>query len=98
VLPCQNPPGEWIYQTWASSDGHSDKESQSAPQGATSGHEQHGTAADEWIELHTDSDFSAFVDWLRSELNREAECLDPSQKKRLQDIFSQVCDIYEREI
>eukprot|EP00983_Pelagomonas_calceolata_P104716 1159056-Pelagomonas_calceolata.AAC.3 len=75
------PAGEWIYQTWASSDGSQQQQQQQQQQ-----HE--ATAGDAWVELHTDSEFQNFVCWLRGELDREAEAANEHTRRRLAEIFA----------
>ena len=63
-------PAEWIYLTWASD------QAEAAPI------QLHYR---EWIELHIDPAFAAFVDWLRGEL----DCLGPTlTEARRQEIES----------
>lgn len=48
--------GEWIYLAWASKETLPNAQQQQQ-QGA-------GKAEDAWVELHTNSDFSSFVEWV----------------------------------
>jgi thiaminase/transcriptional activator TenA len=73
-------PAEWIYLTWAS------EQAEAAPS------QLHYR---EWIELHIDPAFAAFVDWLRSEL----DCLGPSLTEvRRQEIESRFQHLVELEV
>lgn len=41
----------------------------------------------EWIELHALPAFADFVEWLRSELDREAAAASPEQRRRIAELF-----------
>jgi thiaminase/transcriptional activator TenA len=41
----------------------------------------------EWVTLHANDEFAGFVDWLRAELDREAETLSPRREARVRRRF-----------
>jgi thiaminase/transcriptional activator TenA len=41
----------------------------------------------EWVALHANDEFAEFVDWLRSELDREVETLSPRRERRVRRRF-----------
>ncbi len=67
-------PAEWVYATWATA-------------------VEDGQAADlpfyygEWIDLHANEAFLAFVDWLRGELDRVGPTLSPRRQRRVERLF-----------
>jgi len=70
-------PAEWIYLTWAS--------------------DVEGSPARfylaEWIALHDDEEFAAFVGWLRGELDREGEAASPRRRERLDRLFRRTVEL-----
>lgn len=70
-------PAEWVYREWA-------------------------TAADaspepfylsEWIDLHANEEFVAFVDWLREELDREGAAASGRRRARLDRLFRRIVEL-----
>ncbi|QLG63674.1 TenA family protein [Halorarum salinum] len=64
-------PAEWIYLSWASGTGGTPDE----------------FYLSEWIGLHQDPAFEAFVDWLRGELDRYGPALDERRRRRVERLF-----------
>jgi thiaminase/transcriptional activator TenA len=64
-------PAEWVYRSWATA-------VDDAPDPFYFG---------EWIDLHANPDFDAFVSWLRAELDREGATLSPRREARVADRF-----------
>lgn len=65
-------PAEWIYLEWAT---------------AVEGESPSRFYLAEWIDLHTDKEFTAFVRWLRDELDRESEAASPRRRRRIERLF-----------
>jgi len=63
---------EWVYLSWALPG----LESCSGPFWCT-----------EWVDLHANPYFEAFVEWLRGELDREGAALDEDGRARALDLF-----------
>ena len=51
---------------------------------------------DEWIDLHANRDFLAFVDWLRAELDRDLAAAAPRRTRRIERLFRRAVEL-ERE-
>jgi len=49
----------------------------------------------EWITLHDNPAFRAFVAWLRSELDRTGAALDPAEQARCRTLFHQAIELEE---
>ncbi len=64
-------PAEWCYLGWA--------------QGID--HPPEPFYRREWVTLHSNDEFAGFVDWLRSELDREFETLSPRRTDRVRRRF-----------
>ncbi|MFB6305352.1 MAG: TenA family protein [Haloferacaceae archaeon] len=64
-------PAEWIYRDWATA--------VTEPPAAF--------YLAEWVDLHATDEFSAFVDWLRAELDREGEALSDRRTERVTRLF-----------
>lgn len=64
-------PAEWIYREWAT---------------AVDGRPERFYLA-EWVDLHATPEFDSFVDWLRTELDREGAALPPRRRERVADRF-----------
>lgn len=64
---------EWVYLTWAQS---------------VAAHVPARFYLKEWIELHTDPGFEAFVNWMCSEMDRLGPTLSASVRRNVQDIFN----------
>jgi thiaminase/transcriptional activator TenA len=70
-------PAEWIYRTWA------------------------GAVADdpgrfylaEWVALHDDPEFDAFVTWLRTELDREGAGASGRRRRRIDALFGRTVEL-----
>jgi len=65
-------PAEWIYRSWAT------REAEDRP-------EQFYLA--EWIDLHANDDFVAFVTWLREQLDTVGPTLSPRRQQRVARLF-----------
>lgn len=70
-------PVEWVYLAWAT-----------AVQDSTP-----RPAYDEWIRLHVDPDFRAFVMFMKTELDRVAASLDDGARKRAEGLFRRACEL-----
>ncbi|MFD1569613.1 TenA family protein [Halorubrum laminariae] len=71
-------PAEWVYLAWAT------RETTDRPA---------DPLFDEWIELHAAPPFAAFVDFLRSELDRVGPTLAPSRRERVADLFGRTVSL-----
>ncbi|MDP6517892.1 MAG: TenA family protein [Alphaproteobacteria bacterium] len=65
-------PAEWIYLTWAKA------QAEKAPK---------RFYLREWIELHANPEFEAFVMWLKAELDRAGPRLAPARRADIEDRF-----------
>ena len=70
-------PAEWIYRSWAA-------DPPARP-------ERFYLA--EWIDLHDNPDFDAFVTWLRAELDREGTAASPARQRRLERLFARTVEL-----
>jgi len=70
-------PAEWIYRSWADAAGQRPERFYLA----------------EWIELHDNPGFDAFVTWLRSELDREGAAAAPARQRRLERLFRRTVEL-----
>jgi thiaminase/transcriptional activator TenA len=64
-------PAEWVYLDWC--------------QHAEAGHER--WYLDEWVEIHVNEEFGAYVDWLRGQLDTYGPQLSPERQQRVAEIF-----------
>ncbi|MDX1745302.1 MAG: TenA family protein [Halobacteriales archaeon] len=71
-------PAEWVYREWAI------RAADSTPDRFYLG---------EWIDLHATPTFESFVDWLRTELDREGEALSVRRQGRVDDLFSNTVEL-----
>ncbi|MFB6114153.1 MAG: TenA family protein [Halodesulfurarchaeum sp.] len=71
-------PAEWIYFEWAT---------------AVSGSPPDRFYLAEWIDIHAEDSFADFVEWLRSELDREGETASPSRRDRLERHFRRTVEL-----
>ena len=71
-------PAEWIYRRWA---------------GAGTGDRPERFFLAEWIDLHDNPAFDAFVGWLRAELDREGEAASPERQRRLERLFGRTVEL-----
>ena len=73
-------PVEWVYLTWATNvrDGVSDA-------AGDAGHDRF--YLDEWAAMHADSEFAAFVGWLRDRLDAEAASASDRRRDRMERLF-----------
>jgi thiaminase/transcriptional activator TenA len=71
-------PAEWIYLAWAT------PEPDERP-------ERFYLA--EWIDLHADDGFVSFVEWLRSELDREGAAVSTRRQERLERLFRRTVEL-----
>ena len=70
-------PVEWVYLTWATN------EAGKTPR----------PAYDEWIRLHNDDGFRAFVMFMKGELDRVARTMDDDEKERAAALFRCACEL-----
>ncbi len=70
-------PAEWIYLEWAS---------------AVEDRPGRFYLA-EWVDLHANPDFEAFVGWLRGELDREGAAASPRRQGRLDTLFRRTVEL-----
>ena len=70
---------EWVYWSWG------DKYRDQQPKAFYFA---------EWLQLHNNSDFAAFVSWLRSEADR-LSTLDNAEQARLKEVFRSCCQLEE---
>ncbi len=70
-------PVEWVYLEWASNAVHS-----GAPLPKR-------FYLSEWITLHADRDFNAFVNWMRAELDRAADGATDAERSRAEATFAE---------
>ena len=47
----------------------------------------------EWVDLHSNPDFEAFVGWLRAELDREGVTAAPRRRRRLDRLFARTVEL-----
>lgn len=71
-------PAEWIYRSWAGTD---------VPERPDRFY------LAEWIDLHDNPGFDAFVSWLRSELDREGAAAAPARQRRLERLFRRTVEL-----
>jgi len=70
-------PAEWIYREWAVA-------VDTPPEPFYLG---------EWVQLHANEEFVAFVDWLREELDREGAAASDRQRGRLDRLFRRTVEL-----
>lgn len=70
-------PAEWIYQEWATA-------ADTSPE---------PFYLEEWIDLHANEGFVAFVDWLRGELDREGAAASDRRRARLDRLFRRTVEL-----
>jgi len=73
-------PVEWVYLSWATA------ASEAVAQGAATMPARFYLA--EWITLHALPDFREFVEWMRSEFDREAASTDAAARARAETAFA----------
>ncbi|MFC7133576.1 MULTISPECIES: TenA family protein [Salinibaculum] len=71
-------PAEWVYLSWATP----------TPDDPP---EQFYLA--EWIDLHANEGFVSFVEWLRSELDREGAAASSRRQRRLERLFRRTVEL-----
>jgi len=71
-------PVEWVYLTWAKS---------------VADHTPARFYLKEWIDLHIDPGFEAFVDWMCAEMDRIGPALPEGERQRVQAIFNQAVEL-----
>lgn len=64
-------PAEWVYLDWC--------------RHAEAAHER--WYLDEWVEIHVNEEFKAYVDWLRTQLDTYGPQLSPERQQRVAEIF-----------
>ncbi|CAI50131.1 aminopyrimidine aminohydrolase [Natronomonas pharaonis DSM 2160] len=64
-------PAEWVYLDWC--------------EHAEADHER--WYLDEWVEIHVNEEFEAYVDWLRTQLDTYGPQLSPERQRRVAEIF-----------
>ncbi len=69
---------EWVYLTWAMS---------------VAGRAPARFYLKEWIDLHTDPSFEAFVTWMQSEMDQLGPTLSSSERQNVQDIFNRAVEL-----
>ncbi|GAA5052431.1 TenA family protein [Haladaptatus pallidirubidus] len=71
-------PAEWTYLEWAT-------------------HVKDDSPAQfylmEWIDLHANEEFRAFVTWLRNELDREGKAASPRRQRRIERLFQRIVSL-----
>jgi len=72
---------EWVYLDWAS---RADKSDTPAPS---------RFYLSEWIALHADPDFVDFVNWMRTEMDREAAASDDGARDRAEQTFIKALEL-----
>jgi len=72
-------PAEWSYLAWA-------RAAADRPRPAR-------FYLAEWIDLHVDPGFAAFVGWLRGELDRAGATIDTAGRTRLQQLFRDTMEL-----
>ena len=70
-------PTEWVYLEWATA--------------VDDDHDRFYLA--EWVDLHSNPDFEAFVGWLRAELDREGVTAAPRRRRRLDRLFARTVEL-----
>ena len=73
-------PAEWIYLSWAQ-------------QAAATGPRPQRFYLSEWIDLHVDPAFEAFVTWLREEMDRQGDAATPAERRALAQLFLRVTEL-----
>lgn len=71
-------PAEWIYLSWAS---------------AVADRKPARFYLREWIDLHADPGFAAFVGWLREEMDRHGAAAAPERQDRLAGLFREMAEL-----
>ncbi len=71
-------PVEWVYLTWAKS---------------VANHTPARFYLKEWIDLHTDPGFEAFVNWMRSEMDNLGPTLSANEQQCAHDIFNRAVSL-----
>ena len=64
---------EWLYNAWATS---------------VADRKPERFFHREWITIHTNQQFDAFVGWLRGQLDRDGPRLSPDRQQRIAEVFS----------
>ncbi|RDI70940.1 TenA family protein [Halopelagius longus] len=71
-------PAEWVYLAWAD---------------AVRDESPSRFYLAEWIDLHANEEFEAFVAWLRAELDREGEAASSRRRRRLERLFRRTVEL-----
>ncbi len=71
-------PVEWVYLSWAKS---------------VRDHAPKRFYLKEWIDLHTDPGFEAFVMWMVAEMDRLGPILSAEERQRVHDIFNRTVEL-----
>lgn len=71
---------EWLYLDWASS---------------VADRQPGKFYLREWIDLHVNREFAAFVHWLRGQLDRGGPALPPRRQEAIAEVFSHAVDLEE---
>lgn len=69
---------EWVYLSWAM---------------PVAGRAPARFYLKEWIDLHSDPGFEAFVIWMQSEMDRLGPTLSASERRGVQDIFNRAVEL-----
>ncbi|MFB6195754.1 MAG: TenA family protein [Haloplanus sp.] len=71
-------PAEWLYESWAT---------------AVEPPLPERFYLAEWVDLHANPEFVSFVDWLRTELDREGKAVSPRRQRRLDALFRRTVEL-----
>ncbi|ELZ84964.1 transcriptional regulator [Haloferax sp. Atlit-6N] len=77
-------PAEWVYLSWATAADDTGSNPSESPS---------RFYLSEWIDLHAVDDFAAFVEWLRTELDREGAAASPRRQRRLEQLFRRTVEL-----
>jgi thiaminase/transcriptional activator TenA len=72
-------PAEWIYKTWAVCAAEQERPDR--------------FYLAEWIDLHANDEFVAFVDWLCGQLDEVGPKLSPRRQERVEELFTRTVDL-----
>jgi len=73
-------PAEWVYLSWATAAADADDSPSRF-------------YLSEWVDLHAIDDFASFVEWLRTELDREGAAASPRRQRRLEQLFRRTVEL-----
>ncbi|RDZ51271.1 transcriptional regulator [Haloferax sp. Atlit-4N] len=81
-------PAEWVYLSWATAAAATDPATDTGADEPPS-----RFYLSEWVDLHAVDDFAAFVEWLRTELDREGAAASPRRQRRLEQLFRRTVEL-----